>query len=516
MKTSLHILLSILSPIYSISQILYPESEQLDYHRVIEIKNSSIENRLNIFPSIMSSYQMDSIDWDIWNIQSQKTSNSKINILPVRWSNHFNNKYARGYNDGAVWKGRGLTSSLQGGVQGKFKMIDLTLAPIFFYSQNSNFSLAPLTGSNNIYNYQFRDNQIDYVQRYGDDSFTKFNLGQSEIRLVYQSITLGVSTQNIIWGPGQQNSLIMSNNASGIPHLDFGTYKPIETKIGIFEGKIYYGVFKSSIYFSENDSQKDRFWTGMSIGYSPIFLPELTLGFNRSLYKNGSEFELKDLLAHIGKFDDTDGNPSINDEFDQIGSITMRWLFRDVGFEMYAEYGKNDYGGKFWGTAPEHARGYVLGFNKYLDIHENSILKLTYEHTSLDKPKNSIYRRYNSWYSHGIVHAGYTIDGQIIGGGIGTGSVSDLFEAHYFIPKGRWLLRAQRIRFDDDYFFAVVKDELNHDHEWTFESKYSQFIGSYLIGIDVGIAFRKNQYFIIQNDKSNLFFGLNFTKRFNN
>ncbi|MEP4495919.1 MAG: hypothetical protein ABJ019_05250, partial [Ekhidna sp.] len=304
-------------------------------------------------------------------------------------------------------------------------------------------------------------------------------------------------------------------NASGLPHIDFGTHKPIKTKIGRFEGKIYYGVLESSSYFSLSENFGNRFWTGMSLGYNPSFLPELTLGFNRAFYKNANEFKPVDLLVLLGKFDDTDGDPAVNDEFDQIGSVTMRWLFKEAGFEMYAEYGKNDFGGKFWGTAPEHARAYILGFSKYVDVKENNVLKLTYEHTSLDKPKNSIFRGYNSWYSHQIVRAGYTIDGQIIGGGIGTGSVSDLFAANYFMPKGRLLMRAQRIRFDDDYFFDVIQDEFNHDHEWTFEAKYSQFVGSYLIGVDLGFSFRQNQYFIINNDKNNVFFGLNFTKSFN-
>ena len=493
------------------AQVLYPESELVDYYRLIEIKNSNVENRLNIFPSIVHAYNKDSLAWDLWkeNIHTEsKEKNEAFNLLPIRWSNGYNSAYARGYNDGAVWKGKGLTSSLQGGVNGSLGLIQYTFAPIVFYSQNTAFDLAPTIGNNNPFNYQFRNNRIDHVQRYGNDAFTEFDFGQSEVRLVYKSFTLGISTQNIVFGHSQENPLIISNNAAGIPHVDVGTYKPVATKIGSFEGKIYYGMLRQSDYFNSPDNDGRRFWSGLSVGYNPSFLPDLTLGFNRSFYKNLDDFTATDLFIFIDQFDDTDGNRATNDDFDQMGSVTMRWLFRDAGFEMYAEYGKNDFGGKFWGTSPEHARAYTIGFSKYVDVIKDNVLKLTYEHTSLDKPRNSTYRGYNSWYSHGIVRQGYTLNGQLIGGGIGSGSVSDFFEAQYFFPKGRWSLRAKRIRFDDDYFFDEVLDINRHDHEWTFESRLSKFVKSYLISFDLAVSLRQNQYFIESSDQTNLYLGL--------
>lgn len=493
------------------AQVLYPDSELIDYYRVQEIKSNQAE-RLNIFPSIIQPYETASMEWNLWEDNLLKNTNEEIHILPVRWSNHFNSAYARGYNDGAVWKGKGLTSSLQGGFQGNKGVLSFTFAPIVFYSQNATFDLAEQRGNNNPFNYQFRNTRIDYVQRYGDQSFTHFDWGQSEIRLIYKSFTLGISTQNITLGPAQQNPLILSNNAAGIPHLDIGTHTPIQTKIGRLEGKVYYGILPKSDYFLNGDRWNYRYWSGFSVAYSPSFLPDLTLGFNRAFYQKAADFSPVDLLVFINNFDDTDGNPAINDEFDQKGSITMRWLFPEVGFEAYAEYGKNDFGGKFWGTSPEHSRAYTLGFSKYVDIKNDNVLKLTYEHTSLDKPRNSLYRFNNSWYSHGIVSQGYTINGQLIGGGIGSGSVGDFFEAQYFFPKGRWAMSAQRVRFDDDYFFDNILDINRHDHEWTLNSRFSRFVGTYLIGIDLGVSFRQNQYFIANNDKTNISLGLSVLK----
>ena len=501
---------------YSQAQVLYPDSELLEYYRILEMKNPGIENRLNIFPSVISTYNKDSLSWNPWSdkVQIQTPKNQSIEILPLRLGNYYNSTYARGYNDGALWKGKGYTGSLQGGVQGKLGILEFTIAPLVYYSQNSSFELAEQTGNNNPYNYQFRNKRIDYVQRYGDSGFTKFNLGQTDVRMVLKWFTLGVSTQNMTWGPSQRNPILMSNNASGFPHIDIGTYKPVETKIGWFETKIYYGSFKKSEYFDDAGEWNYRYWSGFSFGYRPSFLPSLSIGFNRSFYKKAQDFEASDLFVFLGKFDDLDGNQNGNDEYDQLASFTLRWLFEEVGFETYIEYGINDYGSKLIDTEPEHGRGYILGFSKYIDLKEENVLKLTYEHASVDRPKNFTYRINNSWFTHGIVLQGYTHDGQIIGSGIGPGSTSDYFDLQYFFEAGRLQLTAQRIRFDDDYFFLNINDLYRHDHEWTLESKYSRFVGDLLIGAEFAISFRENQYFISDNNKTNIYLGLNITKNF--
>ncbi|MBU2912399.1 MULTISPECIES: capsule assembly Wzi family protein [Reichenbachiella] len=498
------------------AQVLYPDSEYLEYYRILEIKNEGISNRMNIFPTIVSQYNKDSITWNPWkdNFQLDQQKNKSISLLPARLTNHYNSTYAHGYNDGALWKGKGYTGSIQGGVTGKYGLLEFTIAPIVFFSQNSAFELAPQTSDNNPYNYQFTNKRIDYVQRYGDQSFAEFDLGQTDIRLVYKSFTIGASTQNIVWGPAQRNPILLSNNSSGIPHIDIGTHKPVNTKIGRFEGKIYYGLLKKSDYFDEDTQWNHRYWSGFSASYNPSFLPSLYLGFNRVLYKKAKDFVPLDLLVFITNFDDNDGVDGVNDEYDQMGSITMRWFFREVGFETYLEFAKNDFGGKLYGTEPDHSRGYTLGFSKYIDLKNKDLIKLTYEHATLDQSKSNAYRATPTWYAHHIVKQGYTQKGQILGAGIGPGSSSDYFNAQYVFATGILQLTAQRIRFNDDYFYDTIKDENRHDHEWTLESTFSKFIGNYLVGMHFGMNFRQNMYYVENNDKTNVSISLNLSKNF--
>ena len=42
---------------------------------------------------------------------------------------------------------------------------------------------------------------------------------QSSIKLKYKNYSLGISNENILWGPSRFNSIMMSNNARGLSIL---------------------------------------------------------------------------------------------------------------------------------------------------------------------------------------------------------------------------------------------------------------------------------------------------------
>ena len=42
----------------------------------------------------------------------------------------------------------------------------------------------------------------------------------------------GLSTENLWLGPGLRNSILLTNNAPGFPHLFLGTSKPVDIYIG--------------------------------------------------------------------------------------------------------------------------------------------------------------------------------------------------------------------------------------------------------------------------------------------
>ena len=53
-------------------------------------------------------------------------------------------------------------------------------------------------------------------ERFGNTNHNKINFGQSSIRLNWKSLSLGVSNENLWWGPSFRNSIMMSNHAEAL------------------------------------------------------------------------------------------------------------------------------------------------------------------------------------------------------------------------------------------------------------------------------------------------------------
>ena len=77
-------------------------------------------------------------------------------------------------------------------------------------------------------------------------------LGQSYVKINYKKLSLGVSNENIWWGPSIRNSIMMSNHARGFKHISFNTTSPVTTPIGNFEWQILSGRLEMSGYTPPN------------------------------------------------------------------------------------------------------------------------------------------------------------------------------------------------------------------------------------------------------------------------
>ena len=89
-------------------------------------------------------------------------------------------------------------------------------------------------------------NYIDMPERFGENAYKKSLFGQSSIRLNYSGLSLGLSSENIWWGPSIRNSIMMSNQAQGFNHITFNTTRPLKTFIGNFEWQVVTGRLEAS------------------------------------------------------------------------------------------------------------------------------------------------------------------------------------------------------------------------------------------------------------------------------
>lgn len=497
------------------AQVLYPGYHLSDYYEILRIKNPELADPITYHPSIINAYAADSVlSWDIWEGRFDLTSKGDdyIEILNPYVKLGYNNALPDSYNDGAVWEGKGFNSSANFGFRGRKGMLSFTFAPVIYHAQNQDFYIAPSSFSKSEFSYPF-ERRIDWVVRYGDEAVNQFNLGQSEVRLLYKKLTFGLSTQSMVWGPAQSVPIVMSNNAAGVPHFDFGTAKPIDTKWGKFEFKIFWGLMNESDYFDTDESNDQRYMTGAVFGFQPKFVEGLSLGINRVLYRDmfDGDFKPLDLFASVwGNI----SNPDLpNDDYDQLMSLTVSWKFKEYGFETFLEYARNDYPGVIvdFFENPDRTRAVTMGFVKSFDLNNGNLFRIVFEHTKLNKVKlSTVATGHATYYVHSVVENGYTNDGQLMGGYIGPGSNANHFKFQLYSPKGRIAFRVDRVRFNDDYFignFASQPETLS-DGVFLLGLDYLRFVKNFSIEASINRMNRRNWYYEPDRDIKYLTYSL--------
>lgn len=495
------------------AQVLYPSYYHRDYYDVLRMKND-FEEPITYLPSLIHEYGTDStLSWDIWDgiLDIQSKENDFIQVLNPHANFSYSTNYPDGYNDGAVWEGKGLNSSFNFGFTGKKGVLSFTFAPVVYSAQNKDFDI-PSSPTKNEFSYPF-EQRIDWVERYGDASLTKIHPGQSEIRLTYRKFSLGLSSQNFILGPSLAAPILMSNNAGGIPHFDFGTAGPIKTKIGNIDFKMFWGIMDESDYFDDNPDNDQRYITGATVGFQPKGVPGLSLGLNRVLYREmfDGDFKPIDLFASVWK---TIEDPDLpNDNYDQMASLMVRWKFKDYGFDAYVEFARNDFPGTFTDLFehPERTRGTTLGLIKTFDLTEESLIRFVFEHTKLNKTKMSVINRAGNptYYVHGVIDNGYTNLGQIMGAYIGPGSNAHHLKLQYFTPKGRIGINFDRVRFNDDYFISNFSgnSSFENDIRYRVGLDYLRFIGNFIVDGNLTYGYRRNWFYNDDRNQHNLNIG---------
>ncbi|WP_258101012.1 capsule assembly Wzi family protein [Marinoscillum pacificum] len=442
------------------------------------------------------------------SVHSEEITN-KIELLDPLFRTSANNYYPRGFNDGPVWKGKGLTIELHGGVAGKIGPVTYALYPVVYYSQNLESKLNPPILNNSIspYGYQFTQGLggIDWPNRFGNSSFTTFHPGQSEIKLELGKFVTSVSTQNYSVGPSVFNPIILSRQGGGFPHLRIGS-KPFDLNaknlyLGKMELTVLAGFLKESEYFDNNEDNNRSYFNGLFFAYTPPFLENLTLGFNKALYKQTNRFSAQDLISVIHVLDTV----GPNDQFDQLASATMEWKFPSVGFRAYMEFAYNDFGGFFKWIEPEHSRAYTIGFEKELYLKNGDKFLINYEHTNLSRNHTFLWRPEPSFYIHSVNKQGYTNQGQLLGAGIGPGSNCDILMVKFTHKQSTLGLSGSRIETNKDYLVRNIR-EPDHDIEYGWGGYVNYELEKLNIFFEIVRSRNHNKYYIKR--VSNLYLSL--------
>lgn len=349
------------------------------------------------------------------NIYGSVKGKGSIRLLPVSWEQQYHNQASYSWNDGAMIPAKGYQTMFSAGIFAEYGPLSIQLKPEFVFAGNRAFiGISSHLGS------------ADLPLPFGRDKYSHLSWGQSSIRLNFDPVSIGLSNENIWWGPGVQNSLLMSNSAAGFKHLTLNTTSPIKTPVGSLEAQIIAGRLEGSGYtaFLPDDW---RYLSGMVLSYQPRWVPGLFLGLTRSfqIYSKDMDQSFADYLPFFQAFQKVNTKEDTKRR-DQLTSIFARWLFTQAKAEVYFEYGLNDhsYNTRDFLMAPEHSRAYTLGMRKLVPYkgRENEYIQVGVELTHMEQSIDRIIRNAGDWYTHHQVLHGYTNRGEVLGAGIGPGA----------------------------------------------------------------------------------------------
>lgn len=433
------------------------------------IDSTVIQRYKNVFPTTL--------------YRSNFLKGTEISLLPLEFESRFNSHHPFGFNDGAMIPAKGLQIFATAGIALKLGWLDVQFKPEWVWASNSNFeSYGDNRNDAELSSYYYFYNYIDMPEKFGNGAYKKFFPGQSYVKLNLGPVSVGYSTENLKWGPGRFNALILGNNAPGFKHVTVSTNRPIRTYIGAFEAEILGGRLDNSkfsplvkiknsgggLLFNGYVSEW-RYLSALNINYQPKWIPNLYLGFTRSFMAFNTDVnrfgDYFPFLVKLQKFD-TD-----QDQFDrdQRLSLYSRLIMPRSNAEVYFEYALNDnaYNFRDFLGSPDHGRAYLFGFSKLLPFkNSDGFISVNAEITQLSQSEDRLVRDAGSFYQHFQISQGYTHLGQSIGAGPGTGTNVQSLQVKWVNGIKSLGFIFQRLEQNADFYDQYVKDFKGMSRSW--------------------------------------------------
>jgi hypothetical protein len=435
-------------------------------------------------------------------IDQPRVSALSIELLPVEAATRMNSNFPRSVNDGGAWLGRGLNHSAAAGVRAQWRFLTVNVAPEFFYQQNDGFTFTPSSQSDRSQYANPYHPGIDYPSRFGDDSFSTLNLGQSYVKAVAGPISLTFGRENLWIGAADVYPILLSYTAPGFSHLRIGTQKPLDLRVLDLELHVIFASLSESEYFDTLSANNDHYFTTTMAVIKPHFLPGLSIGVARA-YHDTAQATGQNLGFYLDRLIETPfgGESSGNRVGNAIGVLLARWVLPESGFEAYAEWSREDTPGGWEDVLrePDWTQAYVLGFQKVF-AGPNRLTRFYGEliHLGESAPARAG-RGFFSYYTHAAVSQGHTNRGQLLGAAIGPGSDAQLLGVDIFSASGRSAFRIERTRYDDDTYyraFARRFGETAHDAEITLSASRTHFAGPIELEAGLSYSYRHNRVFL--------------------
>ena len=451
---------------------------------------------------------IDSAYFDKTQLNGQLLNNkwANIRILPVALLQQFNSTTPYGYNNGGFLKARGFQQLTSLGVFARFGPLQIQLQPELIWSQNNAYPITPQFGSITTPN---RKQVLP---------------GQSNISLNVNALSVGIASVNKWYGPGINNSLLMSNNAAGFLRAYIGTNRPLVTPIGSLEFTLSSGwlnedsttAFENYAMQPTSKLNRTMYYNGLVISFQPKWLKGFHAGMSRAyavsdmnsaVYNNSSfvdhylpifsVIEKKSILANEDQ-----------KERDQQVSLFLRCVLPKDHFEWYLEYGWNDHSvdtrDLFMG--PGHSAAYLVGFKKIVPLPaQKAYVNFEVEYMRGEQLAENLVRDAGNWNWHGALQS-FTHNNQLLGSAVGPGSNTFKILSSYNKGWKRYLFSIENISNDPQYHV---------NSPWTdkvFGTGVDISFKHFIISSQLKTVVQKNYGWELNNNITNIFIclGINY------
>ena len=406
---------------------------------------------------------------------------SRLRVIRPTIRYTWNSDLPNGGNDGALWAGRGASLSITGGAEYTRRYPEGTLrvvvAPEVDYSRNVPFALfAGRQPGRSAFSspWHIGQSSADLPLRFGDLPVRMVGLGQSSITFTTKDVAFGASAANQWWGPALRNTLLLSNNAAGVPRLFARTAHPIRTRAGQFEGRAFIGALTESPYFDQDPGNDIRSLSGLLVMYRPAIDSGLTIGLSRLVMARASSGfgvlqHALDVVLHyepIQPVGDTTDTGQSYQRTDQLFSLFARWVFPESGFETYVEWSRMELPRSIreYLEVPQSTQGYTIGL-QYAQPHRNeSYFRLQGEVTFLEQTQVLPNRPPPDYYTGRAAPQGFTQRGQILGAAIGPGSSTQFIGMDWMAKSWQGGAFVGRTRTENDALYRLLSPTaVQHD-----------------------------------------------------
>lgn len=414
-------------------------------------------------------------------LKTDTLKRSKVSPLPFLITQYHHSKIPFPTYDGGLAPARKYSMAITTGFQLQHKSLELQFAPSFTTYTQSTYEGFPQRNSNILWSNRYAWwNQIDQPENVVD-SLNGYQLGQSYIGLNMEVIRVKVSTENLWWGPGKYNALVLSSNAAGFPHLSISFVDPLsvgplqisfQSITGLLQNS---GLFPPDTSYAERGNKLfvpkpdvNRMLSGLHASFRLSFLPTISFGVNNVTQQYTSLIETNDYVSSISSLFLRREGLLDNVHKQQLRSFFIDWQLPEAELALYIERVRQNPALSFFdaNSYPDQSTGFLIGLEKSFSIAEDRLWVLNTEITKMSQNPVYVIENGTSIYLDQHIRQGYTHRGEVLGSALGSGSNQQLFALRYETSKRMIGFEFQRLVRDLDFYYFAFNDNRDFRRYW--------------------------------------------------